>query len=213
MSSKYIVVIALLFAMFATMDVAFARKDVSGSADSKGRVCIKSKTYVDNYEPQVFNKNNNLLHSYKDIASLCSDQIVIRGRLLDENCNPISDALVQIWQSGCDGKYPYVPLKDRANRKLINLNPSSTFIGSGTATTNNLGEFNFITMRPSQESLNYINARVVAKNFKTTQTKLFVDKMIEQKLAKKLYSDEFDSDFEMDENNYYFEIVILKDAN
>jgi protocatechuate 3,4-dioxygenase beta subunit len=212
MSSKYIVIIALFFAMFAT-NVVFARKDVSGSGNFKGIVCEKSKTYFDNYEPQVFNKNNNLLHSYKDIVSLCSDQIVIRGRLLDENCNPISDALVQIWQTGCDGKYPYAPVKNRINHKFINLNPSSTFIGSGTATTNNLGEFNFITMRPGQESLNYINARVVAKNFKTTQTKLFFDEMIEQKLAKKLYSADFDSDLDADENNYYFEIVIPKDVN
>jgi protocatechuate 3,4-dioxygenase beta subunit len=111
---------------------------------------------------------------------------------------------VQIWQAGCDGKYPYVPLKNKINHKIINLNPESSFVGSGTAVTNNLGEFSFITMLPVNQSFNYINARVMAKNFQTTQTKWFVD----NKLAKKLYDMEFKGD-----NNYYFDIIIPKLKN
>ncbi len=178
---KYLIIITLLLSAF---NHSFAAKH---HADNK---CKPSKNYIDNYEPTIFNTNNNLLNSYDNMPQLCSDQIIIRGRVLDENCNPVVDAKVQVWQVGCDGKYPYMPLKNRSNKKLINLNPQSSFLGSGTATTNNLGEFKFITMMPVRPHFNYINLRVLAKNLGTVQTRLFIN----YKLATNRYNTELHED-------------------
>jgi protocatechuate 3,4-dioxygenase beta subunit len=205
MSNRYIIIIILFFKIFANQSIVLAQKLTSKTNTMNSSVCTKSKTYINNYEPRVFNKNNNLLSTYKSVANLCSEPIIIKGRLLDESCKPISDARVQIWQSGCDGKYPYLPLKNRVNRKFINLNSSSSFVGSGTAATNNAGEFHFITMLPGKDSLNYINIKVIAKNLPITQSKLFIDQAAKQKPAKHIYKDSLDN-----YSNYYFEIVVPK---
>jgi protocatechuate 3,4-dioxygenase beta subunit len=107
---------------------------------------------------------------------------------------------VHVWQVGCDGKYPYIPLRTKINHKLINLNSKSTFQGSGTATTDNLGEFTFITMHPISAHVNYINLRIEHKNFKNTQTKLFLN----HKPSTILYN----QDLDYKDNEYYFDIVV-----
>ena len=95
--------------------------------------------------------------------------------LLDKNCNPISDAKIYIWQANCNGKYPYKPLKDTViNKKLIDTNSNTSFSGNGIATTNNRGEFHFITIYPKSihGDSPHINVRVEPYQLEPFQTKL-----------------------------------------
>ena len=96
--------------------------------------------------------------------------------MLDQNCVPVSDAKVYLWQVGCDGKYPYYPLRNRTNKEMLNLSNRSSFTGSGIATTNNEGEFHFITIYPpstTHEKSN-VNIRVEHRNLGTLQTKFYL---------------------------------------
>ena len=110
--------------------------------------CAITKSSINNYEPNLFQKTNNLLRAPGEVPVYCGKKIIIKGRLLDQNCVPVADAKIYLWQVGCDGKYPYTPLRAYLDKKLINAKNGSSFKGSGTATTNNLGEFTFITTMP-----------------------------------------------------------------
>jgi protocatechuate 3,4-dioxygenase, beta subunit len=106
----------------------------------------------------------------------CGKKIIIKGRLLDQNCVPVSDAKIYMWQVDCDGKYPYETLRDKVDKNLINTNNASSFKGSGTATTNNLGEFYFITTYPPSvdKEKPSVNIRADHRMLGTLQTKLIL---------------------------------------
>lgn len=183
-----IILLGLLF----FSNVAFAQKDDiqfilrpgCSSDDSvpimrhhnKLNVCVSTKKFMNNYEPKVFESSNNLLRRNGQESIFCGEKVVIRGRVVDSNCVPISDAKVYLWQVGCDGKYPYEPLRNRVDEHFINLSNKSTFQGSGIATTNNNGEFQFITIYPakSDHKSPYVNIRVEHRDAGELQTKFFM---------------------------------------
>lgn len=132
--------------------------------------CAPTKAYMNDYEPKVFSSSNNLLRRNGQTPLFCGEKIVIKGRVLDSNCVPVSDAKVYLWQVGCDGKYPYEPLRNKVNRKNINISKNqSTFQGNGIATTNNNGEFTFVTIYPNKTK--NVNFRVLHMDFEVLQTK------------------------------------------
>ena len=136
--------------------------------------CKVTKSAINDYEPNKFQITNNLLRLTGGQSRYCGQKIVIMGRVLDENCVPVSDAKVYLWQVGCDGKYPYTTLRNRIDKNMINLVNKSSFTGSGTATTNNKGEFHFITIYPASvhhEKPN-VNIRVEHLSLGALQTKL-----------------------------------------
>jgi protocatechuate 3,4-dioxygenase beta subunit len=110
--------------------------------------CKATKTTMNDYEPEKFEPSNNLLRKSGEKEIFCGQKIVIYGRVLDQNCAPVPDAKIYLWQAGCDGKYPYKPLRNIVEKSLIDASPEYTFTGNGTATTNNNGEFVFITIYP-----------------------------------------------------------------
>ncbi|MGI4776485.1 MAG: hypothetical protein ACRYE9_06210 [Janthinobacterium lividum] len=141
---------------------------------NKLNYCKVTPAAINDYEPREFQASNNLLRQSGEFSIYCGEKIIIKGRLLDQKCIPISDAKIYIWQAGCDGKYPYLPLRTHINKNLINILSKSSFKGSGIATTNNLGEFLFITIKPRRHSQNspYVNIRVEHRNLGDLQTKL-----------------------------------------
>ena len=86
------------------------------------------------------------------------------------------DAKIYLWQVGADGKYPYVPLRTRIDKTMLNLMSQSSFTGSGTATTNNKGEFYFITLYPGKMHSKgaKVNIRVEHRDLGQLQTKLYL---------------------------------------
>lgn len=94
--------------------------------------------------------------------------VFLSGKVLDENCVPISDAIVELWQADSTGKYRKTTLGER-------VNPYPVFVSTGRAVTNNLGVYNFVTIFPGlgKEEAPHVHIRVLRKNFKPFETQLY----------------------------------------
>jgi protocatechuate 3,4-dioxygenase alpha subunit len=68
---------------------------------------------------------------------------VIRGRILDGDGKPVSDAVVETWQANAHGKYAH---PDDAQEKLIEEN----FKGFGRVLTSEAGAFQLATIKPGR---------------------------------------------------------------
>ena len=124
--------------------------------------CQVSKIAINDYEPEKFETSNNLTKKSGQESIYCGEKVIVHGRLLDQNCVPVSDAKIYAWQANCNGKYPYKPLRKNVDQSLINVDYNLTFTGNGTATTNNKGEFTFIIVYPPamHEKSPHLNVRV-----------------------------------------------------
>ena len=136
--------------------------------------CAVSQIEINDYEPAIFESTNNLLRKTGESEIYCGEKIIVYGRVVDQNCVPISDAIIHAWQVNCDGKYLYKPLKTLVDKDLIDINTKDTFTGNGTATTNNKGEFHFVTIYPSSahDKAPHINVRVNHYRLGSLQTML-----------------------------------------
>lgn len=134
--------------------------------------CEITEEQGNDYEPEKFQPTNNLLRKPGQVALFCGEKILVHGKVLDEDCTPVSDAKVYAWQVDCGGRYPYQPLKDMIDEDLIDLNSDTTFTGNGVATTNNNGEFYFLTIYPAavHSMLPHINIRVEHRRLGELQT-------------------------------------------
>lgn len=165
----------LLFCLYSQISLGAANRFYLNKLNH----CKITQSALNDYEPEKFQPTNNLLRSVGGKAIFCGEKIIITGRVLDQNCVPVSDAKVYLWQVGCDGKYPYIPLRNRIDKKMLNTKNGSSFTGSGIATTNNQGEFYFITIYPpasKHEGGSYVNIRVDHRDLGTLQTKLILSK-------------------------------------
>jgi protocatechuate 3,4-dioxygenase beta subunit len=140
-------------------------------------ISIECSMACNYYETQSFPKNNNLLSAPGEKKIICGEEVIVHGVLMDKNCVPISDAKVYMWQVACDGKYPYIPLRD-VDMNMINVTSRSTFKGAGTATTDNNGNFYFITTLPVAAGAEspHINLRIEHYNLGTFSTKASISK-------------------------------------
>ncbi len=139
--------------------------------------CAVTKVTMNDYEPESFESSNNLLRKAGQEEIFCGKKIIVHGKVLDQNCIPVADAKVYIWQANCNGKYPYKPLKNIAKKSLVDINKELTFTGNGTATTNNKGEFTFVTTYPPamQSAASHIDLRVEHYLLGTIQTTVMLD--------------------------------------
>jgi protocatechuate 3,4-dioxygenase beta subunit len=69
------------------------------------------------------------------------ERIVVSGRLLDENSNPIANALIELWQCNAAGRYRHVVDDHDAP-----LDPN--FTGCGRVLTDAEGNYRFLTIKP-----------------------------------------------------------------
>lgn len=136
--------------------------------------CKPTLEVINNYEPKVFQSGNNLLRVAGALPVVCGSRVIMRGKLLDSKCVPVADAKVYIWQVGCDGKYPYQPLRNIAKESHINLDSNSSFVGNGIATTDNNGEFQFVTIYPhkSENGKHVVNIRAEHRDIGSLQTQI-----------------------------------------
>ncbi len=143
-------------------------------ASEHSNFCTVTKTTLNDYEPNMFEKSNNLLKKSGQEIIVSGEKIVIYGRLLDQHCLPISDAKIYIWQVDGHEKYLYLPLRNVAKNNFIKIDNTTSFTGNGTATTNNKGEFVFITIKPKNvhDLPSHINIRAEHYIFKDIQTRL-----------------------------------------
>ncbi len=69
------------------------------------------------------------------------ERVLIQGRVLDGDGQPVNDALVEIWQANAAGKYAHP--RDRQSKPLVD-----GFRGFGRSATNRNGAFRFRTIKP-----------------------------------------------------------------
>jgi protocatechuate 3,4-dioxygenase beta subunit len=116
---------------------------------------------------EIISSNKLVLPAGKSVYAP-GELVYISGRVLDMKCVPVSDAIVDIWQADPEGKYVSTTLGER-------LSPAPTFTGTGRATTDNLGRFNFVTIFPGTVNgrAPFIHVRVIHKDFPTLDTEMF----------------------------------------
>jgi protocatechuate 3,4-dioxygenase beta subunit len=141
--------------------------------------CKISKICNDNYEPEKFNPSNNLIKSEGDLSVSKDGQVItIKGILRDNFCVPIQDAKIYLWQPNEKGKYIYKILRSNFSSEGAEENPASLFQGSGIATSDNNGEFRFVTIFPGAHHKEHphINIRVEHPTLGNLQTKIYLKK-------------------------------------
>jgi protocatechuate 3,4-dioxygenase beta subunit len=137
--------------------------------------------------PYKLEERNNLTRKSGSTLQADGEIIAIQGTLLDEACVPISDAIIELWQPNKNGVYQYKKYGKNEKNKILN---DENFIGSGTAVTNNLGEFSFITIDSTK-----INIRVRHEDFKAFETMIHLN----------------DLPFTTTENEYELEFIEIGD--
>ena len=93
--------------------------------------------------------------------------INIVGRVTDSNCIPITGAVVRIWQANAFGVYEDDP-------SVFN-NKDPNFVGSGSITTDNLGNYSFFTVMPAANGKRapHIKFSVYYQGLKAIETEMF----------------------------------------
>ena len=97
--------------------------------------------------PMNFNTTNNLARPIDSgFYEAEGEKITIYGRVMDSNCTPLSDAKIYIWQANKQGYVQY-PIKTPHNRPHHQQWLDPNFSGTGMTNSDNLGRFNFITIK------------------------------------------------------------------
>jgi protocatechuate 3,4-dioxygenase alpha subunit len=71
------------------------------------------------------------------------ERVIVRGRVLDGDSVPVSDALIEVWQASADGKHARA---DRVGGQLAR----ASFRGFGRTPTDEAGSFRFATIKPGR---------------------------------------------------------------
>jgi protocatechuate 3,4-dioxygenase beta subunit len=122
--------------------------------------------------PKHFNTSNNLRRKTGSGFFSAGRVMIINGRLLDAACTPISSATINIWQTDSYGKYLH---EAHMMEDSDDNNYDQYFSGTGSATTDNLGYFSFITVFPGshENRAPHIKFMVQHRDFIDFQTEMF----------------------------------------
>ena len=141
--------------------------------------------------PLRFNSTNNLARP-KDSAFYQAEgeKITIYGRVLDSNCTPVSDAKIFIWQANKKGDYQYELKSPSSKHHHHWIDPN--FSGTGITNSDNLGRFNFTTIKPGSHHkiTPHIHIMVVHPKLKKLTSKIFfptTKKIIDTNINDKVY--------------------------
>lgn len=105
--------------------------------------------------PQTLSELTAPVYGHDDIQELDDDltknavvngepvgeRIIVVGQVLDEDNNPVPNALIEIWQANSTGRY--IHKKDQHDAPL-----DPNFKGAGRVLTNEKGEYRFTTIKP-----------------------------------------------------------------
>ena len=137
-------------------------------ADKMGECTITPEIWSVGVLPDTKN-SNNLTQDYASFEIARGKKILIKGKVLDNNCVAISGVKVNIWQTNSFGLYQF------SADDIYNEHYDKNFRGSGNTLTNNLGEFEFITVYPGKVNSMSPNIifRLEHQNFYPFETKMF----------------------------------------
>ncbi len=141
--------------------------------------CIVTPTiYPDHTSDAKIKESNNLIRKQGMVRRANGQYIRIIGKIVDEDCIPVANALVKIWQTDTAGKYED-DYKLESEWDVRDESYDKNFGYSGTAHTNNLGEFAFLSVLPIMTKDNmapHINMKITHDDFKEISTMMFFDK-------------------------------------
>lgn len=162
--------------------------------------CRKTPAFHHSDIPKYFESSNNLLRKTDEFYTAMGQKVLISGRLTDSGCVPISDAKVYIWQTNFEGKYQY-------KNEDLKTGYDPYFSGSGSVTTDNLGNFSFVTILPGKSDNPYVDFIVKHKDFKTFNTRMFFnpqkDKKLKALVAKKSSESNYEFNICLDQRNVF----------
>ncbi|MCH2547763.1 MAG: hypothetical protein MK052_09175 [Alphaproteobacteria bacterium] len=112
--------------------------------------------------------SNNLARPAGKAVNAPGQLLYIEGRITDENCIPVSNAIVDIWQTNPFGKYRWA-VRDEL------LTPEPVFAGNGRAVTDNLGRYQFLTLFPGGYGRNapHVHMRINHPDYKSLDTTMY----------------------------------------
>ena len=130
-----------------------------------------SRIFPNSYSmPDQFNSTNNLVKKTGSFYLAFGEIIYLKGKITDSFGVPVTGAIVKIWQTNSRGKYHTLLAKnDRNIDKNFNM--------SGTAITDNLGNYNFITIIPGFYfgRAPHINMNIYHERFGELKTEIYFE--------------------------------------
>lgn len=97
-------------------------------------------------------RDNDLILNFAKEGEPVGQRIIVHGRVLDQENNPVPNTLVEIWQANSGGRYRHV-----SDSYLAPLDPN--FGGCGRTLTGEDGYYAFRTIKPAPYPwLNWINS-------------------------------------------------------
>lgn len=111
---------------------------------------------------------NNLLQPTGKAVPAQGQRLILKGRVVDSRCVPVSEAAVELWQNNPYGKWLLAGKDDLASSGPV-------FAGAGRTYTDMDGTFTFITAFPAPlaKRAPFLNLKVKAANQATITTALF----------------------------------------
>lgn len=116
---------------------------VIGAAASAAPVCKPTARVSVMHYPggEAITTNNNLILPTGKSVEADGQKLIIQGRLVDSQCKPLKEAMVEIWQVNPFGQYELLEDDEAAT-------PKPSFAGTGRAISNAEGQFSFTTAFP-----------------------------------------------------------------
>lgn len=142
--------------------------------------CLITPAVWDNIvQPEIY-VGNNMWRMVGSADFAKGTYIEITGRVVDSNCVPLNNAVIEIWQMDHEGYdmnyYGTDYLTENESDNLYKKNGDKNFVGSGTAITNNLGYYTFYTIIPgnrNSDRMPHINFTIHHKDFINLETQMF----------------------------------------
>jgi protocatechuate 3,4-dioxygenase beta subunit len=113
-------------------------------------------------------KSNKLIRPAGKAVYAEGERLFFMGKILDERCMPVEGAHIELWQTDPHGRFKWATKGEL-------MSPSATFAGSGTAITNNLGEFQFDTVFPGpyESHAPHLNVRITHPDLVPLTTRIY----------------------------------------
>jgi protocatechuate 3,4-dioxygenase beta subunit len=120
--------------------------------------------------PNHFETNNNLAKKVGSFYRASGEIIFLQGEITDSFEVPVSGAVIEIWQTNSAGKYH--SLLDK-NSEYIDAN----FNMSGRTISDNMGNYNFITVMPGSVfgRAPHINMNIYHEKFGKLKTEIYFE--------------------------------------
>lgn len=120
--------------------------------------------------PVSFTNSNNLIRKPGSFYQAIGEVIQIKGKVTDSFGVPIAGAVIDVWQTNSAGKYQTLIEEDS---EFMDVN----FNMSGKAITDNLGNYNFITIMPGSylNRAPHINFNIYSTNFGRIETEMYFE--------------------------------------